>query len=254
MNIAVLAKLVPDLVEELTIDSSGTKLDTAFARFIINEFDDHAIEEAILLKERLGGQVTIVAADDEGVDEVLFTAAAKGADRLIKLAGISAVENSNHALARVFADVVSELKPDLVLTGVQAHNDMDGSVGGLVAAMLELPYLGYVSGITAQDGQATLRKEYPGGLIGEYQVATPAVVGVQAGEQPPRYVAVSKVRQAMKSCTIEDRPSSAPEATAELQIERMYKPEPAEHATMIEGSPEEIAEKLVGIFKEVGVL
>jgi electron transfer flavoprotein beta subunit len=254
MNIAVLAKLVPDLVEELSVDSSGSKLDTAFARFIINEFDDHAIEEAIVLKERLGGQVTVVAADDEGVDDVLFTAAAKGADRLIKLTGISAIETSNHALARVFADMLLELKPDLVLTGVQAHNDMDGSVGALVAAMLEFPYLGYVSGIASQDGHAVLRKEYPGGLIGEYQVPTPAVVGVQAGEQPPRYVAVSKVRQAMKSCTIEEQSPAAPEATTELQISRMYKPEPAEHATMLEGSPEEMAQKLVGIFKEVGVM
>jgi electron transfer flavoprotein beta subunit len=254
MNIAVLAKLVPDLVEELSVDSSGVKLDTAFARFIINEFDDHAIEEAILLKERHGGQVTVVAADDEGVDDVMFTAAAKGADRLIKLAGISAVENSNHALARIFADTLSELKPDLVLTGVQAHNDLDGSVGALAAAMLGLPYLGYISGITAEDGQAVLRKEYPGGLIGEYRVATPAVVGVQAGEQPPRYVAVSKVRQAMKTCTIEERSISIREAAAELKIERMYKPEPAEHATMLEGSPEEIADKLVGIFRDVGVL
>jgi len=254
MNIAVLAKLVPDLVEEISIDSSGAKLDTEFARFIVNEFDDHAIEEAVLLKERLGGQVTVVAADDEGVDEVLFTAAAKGADRLIKLTGISAVETSNHALARVFADTLSELGPDLILTGVQAHNDLDGSVGALVAAMLELPYLGYVSAITAQDGQTVLQKEYPGGLIGEYQVPTPAVVGVQAGEQPPRYVAVSKVRQAMKSCSIEERSASVPEATSELPVERMYKPEPAEHATMLEGTPDEIAEKLVGVFKEVGVM
>jgi electron transfer flavoprotein beta subunit len=84
MNIIVLAKLVPDLVEELTIDTSGTALDTAWLRMIINEFDDHAIEQGILLKEKGGGQVTVVAADIEGVDDILFTAAAKGADRLLK--------------------------------------------------------------------------------------------------------------------------------------------------------------------------
>jgi electron transfer flavoprotein beta subunit len=137
---------------------------------------------------------------------------------------------------------------------VQAHNDLDGSVGALCAGLLELPYLGYVSGITVEDGKAILRKEYPGGLIGEYEMATPAVVGIQAGEQPPRYVAVSKVRQAMKTCSIEERSAAAPEATSELEIDRMFKPEPAEHATMLEGTPEEIAGKLVGIFKEVGAI
>jgi electron transfer flavoprotein beta subunit len=87
MNIVVPVKLVPDLVEELEIDESGTALDTTWLRLIINECDDHAIEQAILLKERGGGQVTILAPDAEDVDDVLYTAAAKGAGRLIKLTG-----------------------------------------------------------------------------------------------------------------------------------------------------------------------
>jgi len=254
MNIAVLAKLVPDLVEELSIDASGAKLDTSFARLIVNEFDDHAIEEGILLKERFGGQVTILAPDDEGIDDVLFTAAAKGANRLLKLKGISAMETSSHALARAYADVVLELKPDLVLAGVQAHNDLDGSVGSLLAGMLNLPYVGYVSGISMQDGQAALRKEYPAGLIAELQVTPPAVLGIQAAEQPPRYVAVSKVRQAMKSSSIEERTVAPTESPAVPHIGRMFKPEAAQHATMLAGAPDEIAEKLVKIFKEIGVI
>src|SRR4030067_1763329 len=87
MNIIVPVKLVPDLVEELTIDGGGVVLDTSWLRLILNEFDDHAIEQAILLKERSGGQVTVVAPDVEGIDDVLYTAVAKGADRLIKLVG-----------------------------------------------------------------------------------------------------------------------------------------------------------------------
>ena len=106
---------------------------------IINEFDDHAIEQGILLKEHGGGQVTVVAPDIEGVDDVLFTAAAKGADRLIKIKGELTGVN-NHALARAPA-VIKELQPDLVLTGVQANNDMDGSLGPLVAGCLEMPYV-----------------------------------------------------------------------------------------------------------------
>ena len=143
MKIAVPVKFVPDLVEELTIDPSGVALDTTWLRLIISEFDDHAVEQAILLKERAGGQVTVMTIEAEGSDDFLFTAAAKGADQLIKLTGDFSNVN-NHALARVYADLLKETQPDLVLTGVQAHNDLDGSVGPLLAEYLGLPYVGYV--------------------------------------------------------------------------------------------------------------
>jgi electron transfer flavoprotein beta subunit len=246
-------KLVPDLVEELNIDPSGTALDMSWLRLIINEFDDHASEEAILLKERGGGQVTAVAPAYEGVDEVLFTASARGADRLIKITGDFVAAN-NHALARASAAVIKELQPDLVLTGVQANNDLDGPVGPALAECLGMPYVGYVSGVTVKDGKATARKEYPGGLIAEMEVKLPAVMGIQAAEQPPRYVAVSKVRMVMKTVTIEERAADALDPSGGPAVGRMFQPEAAAHAEMITGSPDEVADKLVSIFKEVGVL
>lgn len=253
MNIVILAKLVPDLVEELTIDTSGKALDTAWLRMIINEFDDHAIEQGILLKECGGAQVTVVAPDIEGVDDVLFTAAAKGADRLIKIKGDFSSAN-NHALARAISGVVKELQPDLILTGVQANNDMDGSLGPLLAGCLEMPYVGYISGVSVAEGKSKARKEYPGGLIAELDVTLPAVLGIQAAEQPPRYVAVSKVRQMMKTSTIEERTAPGLDMVGGPTLSRMFQPETGQHATLLTGSPEEVATKLVGIFKELGVL
>ncbi len=142
MNIVVPIKVVPDLVEELTIDDSGAALDTDWLRLMLSEFDDHSIEQAILLKERDGGQVTVVAADAEGVDDVLYAAAAKGADRLIKLTGDFEQAINNHALARMFAAVVKELQPDLVLTGVRSYAVMDVPVGPLMAAYRGVPEVG----------------------------------------------------------------------------------------------------------------
>jgi electron transfer flavoprotein beta subunit len=254
MNIVVLAKLVPDLVEELTVDASGVALDMTFARLIINEFDDHAIEQGILLKERGGGQVMVVVPDVEGVDDVLFTAAAKGADRLIKIKGDFAGCTSNHALARACAGVLKELQPDLVLTGVQAHNDLDGSAGPLLAEYLGMPYVGYISGVTVNDGKARARKEYPGGLVAEMEVTLPAFLGIQASEQPPRYVAVSKVRQVMKTSTIEELPAPGLDAGGPPIIGRMFQPQATQHAAMLTGNPDEIAAKLASVFKELGVL
>jgi electron transfer flavoprotein beta subunit len=253
MNIIVIAGLVPDLVEELEIDGSGTAIDTSWLRMIINEFDDHAIEQAILLKEKNGGHVTVLAIDQEGIDEVLFTAAAKEADRLIKLLGDFEGANS-HALARTFATAIKDLSPDLILTGVQAHTNIDGSIAPMLASILDMPYVGYISGVNIADGKAVARKEYPGGLIGEMEVSLPAVLGIQASEQPPRYVAVSKVRQAMKTASIEEQDAAELDPSGGLAVSRMFPPETTDRATMIEGSEDEIADKLVELFKEVGAL
>jgi electron transfer flavoprotein beta subunit len=252
MKIAVPVKFVPDLVEELNIDPSGTALDSTWLRLIINEFDDHAVEQAILLKERGGGQVTVLTIESEGADDFLFAAAAKGTDQLIKLTGDFSNSN-NHALARAYAGILKELLPDLILTGVQAHNDLDGSVGPLLAENLGLPYVGYVAGVTITGDKVTARKEYSGGLVAEVEVKLPAVLGIQASEQPPRYIAYSKIRQVMGTAKIEEKPVSL-DLSGGIPVSRMFKPEVAERATMLEGGVEDVADKLVAIFKELGTL
>ncbi len=253
MKIAVLAKLVPDLVEELEIDDSGTALDLTWLRLIINELDDHAIEEAILLKERAGAEVIVLAPDIEGVDDILFTAAAKGADRLIKIMGDFESGVNNHAFARVLVPVMEELQPDLILAGVESHEDMDGSIGPLLAGYLDLPYIGYVASVELNNGKVSATKEYPGGLSVEMETSLPAVLGIQVAEEPPRYVAVSKVRQAMSTAQIEELEAGSFNLDGGPIVERMFQPEVGEGATIIEGSLDEIAATLIGIFKELGV-
>ncbi|MBT3190597.1 MAG: electron transfer flavoprotein subunit beta [Anaerolineae bacterium] len=253
-NIVAIVKMVPDLVEELEINEDGTDLDRDWLRLIINEFDNHAIEQAILLKEREGGEVTVIAPEAEGVEDMLFTTAAKGADRMIKLEGDFEDGVNNHALARAFAEKTKSYQPDLILTGVQANDDLDGSIGPLVAEYLGMPYVGYISGVTIEGEKALVKKEYPGGLIGEMEVTLPAVLGIQAGEEPPRYVAISKVRQMMKTSEIDEQEVPELDSSGGIAANRMYLPEAAERAEMIEGDEGEIAAKLVEIFKEVGAL
>jgi electron transfer flavoprotein beta subunit len=254
MNIVVLIKLVPDLIEEVEIDPNGQSVDTTFMRLIINEPDDHALEQAILLKEREGGEVTVIGPSFEDIDGVLFTAAAKATDRQIRLSGEFNVEVNNHALARAFADAVRDIQPDLILTGVQAHNDLDGAVGPLLAGYLEMPYVGYVAGVAVEDGSCVVRKEYPGGWIGEFQVEMPAVLGIQSAESPPRYVAVSKVRQAMKTVTLDEQPSSPLDESGGAVVSRVFLRESAERAEMIEGDIDTIADKLVELLQTSDVL
>jgi electron transfer flavoprotein beta subunit len=254
MKIVVLAKLVPDLVEELEINESGTALDMTWLRLIINELDDHAIEQGIILKERNDAEVTILAPDSEGVDDILFTAAAKGADRLVKVVADFESGVNNHALARGYANFIQELQPDLILAGVQANEDIDGSIGALLAGYLDMPYIGYVAKVTLENSKAVVSKEYPGGVNAEMEVSLPAVIGIQSAEEPPRYVAVSKVRQAMKTAIIEEEEIHDLDLSGGPIIDRMYFPEVGEGANILEGNLDEVADDLIEIFKELGVL
>ena len=254
MNIIVPIKHVPDLVEELRIDNTGRGLDPDWLRLKLNEFDDHAVEQAILLKERGLGTVTVIAPNADCADDVLFTCAAREADRLIKLSGDFPEGLNSHALARALASILRAFQPGLVLTGVQAHNDLDGPLGPLLAEYLGLPFVGYVSGVTLDDRHAIVRKEYPGGLIAELEVDLPAVLGIQAAEQPPRYVAFSKIRQAMKEARIEVIPLVITDSSGGPAVERMYQPENSQKAKMISGDATEVANRIVELLAGLEVI
>jgi len=98
-----------------------------------------------------------------------------------------------------------------------------------------------------------IKKEYPGGLSAEMAVTLPAVLGIQVAEQPPRYVAVSKVRQAMSSAEIEEIDAGSFDLEGGPVVSHMYQPDTGAGATMLEGSLDEIADELIGILKELGV-
>ncbi len=141
-----------------------------------------------------------------------------------------------------------------MLTGVQAHNDLDGPVGPLLAEYLGMPYVGYVAGVKQSGDGVTVRKEYPGGLAAEMAIKTPGVLGIQAAEKPPRYVAVSKVRQAMQTAKIDARPCPALDPDGALMPTRLYQPQPTERATMIDGDVDTVAAKVIELLKTAGVM
>jgi electron transfer flavoprotein beta subunit len=257
VDILVLMKVVPDVVEEMEVGPDGKSLDTSFLRTILNERDDHALEQALLLKDKHGGKITLLTLDAPDIDDVLFTALAKGADRAVKICGVESAQ-STQTVVRIFGEVIAKtsglLPVDLILTGVSAIDDLDGLMAAPIAKQLGWPYTGVVTGVTMADKTATVIKEFAGGVRGEYDVPTPAVLGIQAAEKPPRYVPVAKVRAAMKSVTIETVDAPAVEAMAGVEVQQMAKPQVAGHAEMIEGSPEEVAEKLCELLAQRGLI
>lgn len=250
MKIIVPIKLVPDLVEELVVNDDGTGLDPDEIETKLNEFDDHAIEEALLLREASGGEITVMALDAEGVDKILYTALAKGADKAVKLTGPDAEDvQGNVALARLFAEALGEMSYDLVLTGVQACDDRDGQFGPILASLLGVPSVSVVTGVSAKSPSCVgLVKEYSGGLTARFELDLPAVLGVQAAGQMPRYAPVSKVRQIQQSVklgTVEVGDPEAPRA----KVVAMTPPQRGAGARML---PDVAA--LIAVLKEKGAL
>jgi electron transfer flavoprotein beta subunit len=257
MNLYVLLKMVPDTVEELNVAADNRSLDAEYLRFKLNDPDEHALEQALLLKEKHGGTVTVVALDAPEVDDTLFTALAKGADRAVKIpvdqAGLGTVATAK-AFAAFFASLPAPLAADtLILPGSQAIDDLEGEVAAFLAELLHLPFLGVVCSVAPVDGKVTVLKEFSGGLRGKFEVPLPAVLGIQSADKPPRYVPVAKVRAAMKSAKIETAAVAPPEPAAVLDLQRMYKPEATGRAEMLEGSPEEVATRIAALLAERGV-
>jgi len=254
MKILVVVKMVPDVVEDLEVAADGRGLDAEYIRMILSERDNHALEQALLLKEEYGGSVTALA-----LEEVLFTALAKGADRAVKIVDLPA-GLTTHGAAQVVSQTISTapgLWPaDLLLTGVQAIDDLDGQMAPLLSHLLGLPYLGIVTQIQVDPSanKLTVIKEYSGGVRGEFELPLPALLGIQAAEKPPRYVPVAKVRAAMKSQHIESVPAPAAPGPAAAQVLEMAKPQVSQQTEILYGTLEEMVGKVADILAARGLL
>jgi len=248
MKIAVLLKQGPDLVEDLEVDASGKALDSDDIKFKLNEFDDHALEEAILLKESgAADEVVAMAVEGEGTDKMLFTAIAKGADKTVKL--IDGNPSDSHQLGKAFANALGSEGFDMVFTGVQSVDDRDGQLGPIVASYLGVPCVSVVSGVSVSDGTAVVHKEYSGGMMGEFEVDIPAVLGIQAAKQAPRYAPVSKIRQVQETVSIEEVSMGDVGSGSRSTVASMAPPAKGSGAEMLDD-----VEGLIEVLKDKGAI
>jgi electron transfer flavoprotein beta subunit len=254
MDIAVAVRLMPKAGDEIEVDESGTDIDRELVDMVISEFDDHALEEAVLVKEATGATVTAVGLRGDGIDAALRLAYARGADRLVVVeAGEIDVHDSRTA-ALAFAEAFRQLAPDLVLSGVQTPYDLFGQTAPYLATTLGWPQANVVVGVTLADGTARVVQEYAGGRLAVLGLGLPAVVGVQSASSPPRYVAMARLRQAMTEANIESLDVSVEAPSAASKLLSLARPEPQAHATMLEGDAEEVAAQLVAVLREQGAL
>jgi electron transfer flavoprotein beta subunit len=254
MNIAVAVRLMPKVGDELEIDESGTDIDRELVEMVINDFDDHALEEAVLIKEATGATVTAVGLRANGIDQALRLAYARGADRLVvaNAGDVDAYDSRTAALA--LAEAFRQLAPDLVLCGVQTPSDVFGQTAPYVATTLGWPQANVVVGVTIDDGSVRVVQEYAGGRLAVLGLQLPAVVGVQSASSPPRYVAMARLRQAMTEANAETLDVSVEAPAAAPQLVSLARPVPQGQATMLEGDAEEVAAKIAEVLRERGAL
>ncbi len=254
MNIVVAIKHVPSLADELELNDEGTNLDFDMIDFTLSEWDEQAIEQAALVKEASGGTVTVVGVDViEELDNVLHTALAKGADTAVKVVGDFEPPIESRDQAQMLANAIKEMSPDVVLTGVQAIDDLNGQMGPMLAAHLDMPYVGVVVSVKVDGDTAVVEKEYAGGITAEFEVTLPLVVGIQAASQPPRYAPISKIRQVAKTAEIAEVEADEDEIGS-ITISEMAKPVTTGHAEMIEGEAEDVATKIITLLQGKGLL
>lgn len=254
MRIVVPVKQVPDLVEELELDADETDVDREFLKFVISEWDDQALEEALLVKEATGAEVVVVGLGDPDVELALSTAIAKGADRAVNLTGLPESWVDSHTRAAVLAGWIRGQDVDLVLAGVQAVDDLDGQLPALLGSALGWPHVAVVIGVETKDGTVHLSQEFGGGKAARLEVRLPAVVGVQAARQPPRYASITRIRQAQQAGGIEEAEASAPAGGSGLTVRRLFAPEKTGHAEMLTGSADEVADRILELIRAKGVL
>lgn len=258
MRIIVPVKQLPDLVEELEVDGSGVDVDREFVKFVPNEWDEQALEEALLIKDATGAEVVVVGLDEPDIDQTLYTAAARGADQVVKLTGAGSGDSwlPTRVRAEVLAGWLETQTYDLVITGVQAADDLDGQLAGVLAARLGLPHASVVVRVEAKDGFVSIAQELGGGVTVEEEIKLPAVIGMQTARQTPRYAPITRIRQAMQAGGMEEVAAAAVGGgwAGGMTVKRLFLPEKTGHAQMLDGDADAVAGRIVEILSSRGLV
>ncbi len=260
MKILVCLKQVPHSDARLDVAGDGKWISEDNIKFEINTYDTYALEEALKLKDAGEAEVVVVSIGPDRVTQALRTALGMGADRAIHV-NDAAVEGSDSlGMAKVLAAVVKEEGPDLVFAGLMADDGNFAAVPPMVAQLAGLPSTTAAMSVSLADGTVTVERELEGGALEVVQLPTPCLVAVQSGLNQVRYASLKGIMAAKKKPV--DVKTAADlgvgdavgAGAAKIEIEKVYVPPKGEGAELVEGSADEVAQKLVGKIKELGLL
>ncbi|MDE3108939.1 MAG: electron transfer flavoprotein subunit beta/FixA family protein [Acidobacteriota bacterium] len=246
MKIGVCVKQVPAKDAPLTIAESGAWIRESDIGFETNEPDAYALEEALRLKEKHGGEVVAVSMGPERAKQTIKEALAKGADRGIHVADAEFFRLDPLASARSLAAAMAKEDFDLILTGLQSDDQGFGQTGVLLAELLGRPHATIIMAIEMLDRRVKLKRELEAGWFEWVEAPLPAVLTIQSGINKPRYATLKGIMAAKKKeiATVERASLGVQDAPTE-KIERIYVPQKTKKTEFITGSPKEAAAKLL---------
>jgi electron transfer flavoprotein beta subunit len=242
MKIIVSVKQVPSRDSALKVNPDGKWLDESDLSFEMNEPDAYALEEALQLKEKLGGEVVVLCAGPDRVAQTIREALAKGADRAIHVeiaddGGLDAL-----ATAQILAKALEGEAPDLILTGLQSDDLGYGQTGVVLAELLGFAHATIVMEVEPLGTTVRVKRELEDRWFQNVILSLPAVLTIQSGIKKLRYATLMGIKKAK---TKEVKTIPAASANSAAHIEKVYLPHRSKQSQILTGDPKEVAKQLV---------
>jgi electron transfer flavoprotein beta subunit len=244
VKIIVCIKQVP--VKDAPLAVAGNWIKESDIGFEMNEPDSFALEEALRLKEKHGGEVVALSMGPERVKQTIKEALAKGADRGIHIADDQFAQLDPLGAATSLAAAVKNENADLILTGLQSDDHGFGQTGVLLAALLDRPHATIIMAIEAGEGKLKLKRELEAGWFQWIECPLPAVLSIQSGINKVRYATLKGIMAAKKKeIASVTRESLNAKSEPTQKVEKIYVPVKTKKTEFLSGTPKEVAAKLV---------
>jgi electron transfer flavoprotein beta subunit len=262
VEILVCVRRVPDTSEnEIELNSAGNDIERDELVYSINEADNYAVEEALQIVSRVGGNVTVVTVGGEDDEEVLRREMAMGASHGVLITDDAFNGSDGRGIATILKAFVQKGSYDLILTGVQAE-DGAAQVGGMLAAMLDYPFASLVTSIEVLDGRKLkISREIEGGNKEMNEIDLPCVLSIQTGINEPRYVGMRGIRAVAAvpiptfgASQLGVDPGTVGEAPARVKRVDYFVPVLGKGAEMLHGSREENVDRVLELVAANGGL
>lgn len=247
MNIYVLMKRTFDTEEKIAL--SGGKINEDGAEFIINPYDEYAIEEAIQVRDAAGGEVTVVSVGNEEVEKQLRTALAMGADKAALINIEDDVEYGDQfTTAKILAEYLKDKKADLILAGNVAIDGGSGQVGPRVAELLNIPYVTTITKLEINGSSVTVTRDVEGDSE-VIETSLPLLVTAQQGLNEPRYPSLPGIMKAKKKpleeLELDDLDLEEDDVEAKTKTIEIYLPPKKEAGKVLSGDLNDQVKELV---------
>lgn len=253
MKLVVCCKAVPGLVTDLKIGADGKAIQYQGQLLSINECDEYALEEALALKRRHGGEITALSMGNIKALDILHYALAKGADQAVR---VDCESQDPRVASAVIAAALRKLDFDLVLTGTQSRDTLGGQVGIAAAGLLGIPFAYSVVDVEACEANTIkVRKELGGGRYARLELMLPSLLCIQTGIQPLTFVPPARRirarQQPVASFSLADLGLSKEQLiTHGYRFVSVGPPERMHQVELLHGSPQQIASTLLAKIRE----